>query len=175
MSVFCVPPSDYCLSRGKAWPSRCSPGLKRSPSWPGNYGRWWFPELRFLYFSLPHARSESVKSWSCTTAAPVPGSPTPRELVVADASVRKCRIGLWSSWGNWFGQWSPDSPSSATAQPDPGAKPGFQSVIPRLRIQAVRLWGPNAWGSKPLSVVSMMPGPSQRQKTSASGPNSLRT
>jgi hypothetical protein len=36
MSVFRVPPSDCCLSRGKAWPSRCSPGLKRSPSWPGN-------------------------------------------------------------------------------------------------------------------------------------------
>src|SRR5271157_654624 len=36
MSVFRVPPSDCCLSRGKAWPSRCSPELKRSPSWPGN-------------------------------------------------------------------------------------------------------------------------------------------
>ncbi len=31
-----VPPSDCYLSRGKTWPSRCSPGLKRSPSWPGN-------------------------------------------------------------------------------------------------------------------------------------------
>src|SRR5271157_3847020 len=33
------------------------------------------------------------------TFAPVPGSPTPRELAVADGSVRKYRIGPWSSWG----------------------------------------------------------------------------
>ena len=32
MSVFRVPPSDCCLSKGKTWPSRCSPGRKRSPS-----------------------------------------------------------------------------------------------------------------------------------------------
>ena len=48
-------------------------------------------------------------------------------------------------------------------------------AVPRLGIQGFRLGGPNAWGSKPLSVVSIMPGPSQRQKTLASGPNSLRT
>src|SRR5208282_2981924 len=36
MSMLRVPPSDCCLSKGKTWPSRCSPGLKRSPSWPGN-------------------------------------------------------------------------------------------------------------------------------------------
>ena len=36
MSMLRVPPSDCCLSRGKTWPSRSSPGLKRSPSWPGN-------------------------------------------------------------------------------------------------------------------------------------------
>ena len=29
----------------------------------------------------------------------VPGSPTPRELAMADGSVRKYRIGPWSSWG----------------------------------------------------------------------------
>ena len=34
-----------------------------------------------------------------TTFAPVPGSPTPRELAVADGSARKYRIGPWSSWG----------------------------------------------------------------------------
>ena len=38
-----------------------------------------------VYFFLPHARSVPVKSWSCTTSAPVPGSPTPRELPVAIA------------------------------------------------------------------------------------------
>ena len=32
-------PSDCCLSKGKTWPSRCSPGRKRSPSWPGNTGQ----------------------------------------------------------------------------------------------------------------------------------------
>ena len=32
------------------------------------------------------------------TSAPVPGSPTTRELA-ADGSVRKHRIGFWSSWG----------------------------------------------------------------------------
>src|SRR5271157_4284118 len=37
--------------------------------------------------------------WSLTTYAPVPGSPTPRELAVADGSARKYRIGPWSSWG----------------------------------------------------------------------------
>jgi hypothetical protein len=64
----------------------------------------------FLYFSLPHARPGRVKIWSCTTSAPVPGSPTPRELAVADGSVRKYRLGSWSSWGSWFGQWSSDPP-----------------------------------------------------------------
>ena len=34
-----------------------------------------------------------------TTSAPVPGSPTPRELAVADGSVQSYRIGPWSSWG----------------------------------------------------------------------------
>ena len=34
--MFLVRPSSWRLSKGKAWPSRCSPGLKRSPSWPGN-------------------------------------------------------------------------------------------------------------------------------------------
>ena len=67
------------------------------------------------------------------------------------------------------------TPGGFSEQPDPRAKPGFRSLIPRPGIQGFRLWGPNAWGSKPLSVVSIMPGPSQRQKTSASGPNSLRT
>src|SRR5271157_4024305 len=33
------------------------------------------------------------------TFAPVPGSPTPRELAVADGSIRKYRIRPWSSWG----------------------------------------------------------------------------
>ena len=31
--------------------------------------------------------------------SPVPGSPRPRELAVADGSVRKYRMGPWSSWG----------------------------------------------------------------------------
>ena len=30
------PAKQLALSKGKGWPSRCSPGLKRSPSWPGN-------------------------------------------------------------------------------------------------------------------------------------------
>ena len=34
--MFLVRLSSWCLSRGETWPSRCSPGLKRSPSWPGN-------------------------------------------------------------------------------------------------------------------------------------------
>ena len=34
--MFLVRPSGWRLSKGKGWPSRCSPGLKRSPSWPGN-------------------------------------------------------------------------------------------------------------------------------------------
>ena len=54
-------------------------------------------------FLLPHARSVRVKRWSCITSAPVPGSPTPRELAVADESVRKYRIGLSSSWGAGLG------------------------------------------------------------------------
>src|SRR5271157_5498033 len=67
------------------------------------------------------------------------------------------------------------TPGGFSEQPDPGAKPGFQSLIPRLGIQAVRLCGPNAWGSRSLSVVAIVPGPSQTLNTSASGPNSLRT
>jgi len=51
----------------------------------------------------------------------------------------------------------------------------IESTIRGPGIQGFRLWGPNAWGSRSLSVVSIMPGPSQTQKTSASGPNSLRT
>src|SRR5271157_4373576 len=39
MSVFRVPPSDCCLSRGKTWPSRYSPGLileqRLRLKWPG--------------------------------------------------------------------------------------------------------------------------------------------
>ena len=31
-----VPPSDCGLSRGKTWPSGCSPGRNRSPRWPGS-------------------------------------------------------------------------------------------------------------------------------------------
>jgi len=35
VGVLC--PAKRLLSQqSKAWPSRCSPGLKRSPSWPGN-------------------------------------------------------------------------------------------------------------------------------------------
>ena len=41
--------------------------------------------------------------------------PTPREQAVADGSVRKLRISPWSSWGSWFGQWSSEPPSFATA------------------------------------------------------------
>ena len=43
------------------------------------------------------SRSGPVRSLA--TFAPVPGSPTPRELAVADGSVRSYRIGPWSSWG----------------------------------------------------------------------------
>src|SRR5208337_1628752 len=60
-------------------------------------------------------------------------------------------------------------------QPDSGAKPGFQTLVPRSGFQGFRLWGPNAWGSRSLSVVAIVPGPSQTLNTSASGPNSLRT
>ncbi len=52
---------------------------------------------------------------SLTTFAPVPGSPTPRELAMADGSVRKYRIGPWSSWGNG---------GSLDAQSDPPRKMG---------------------------------------------------
>ena len=34
--LFLVRLSSWRLSKGKGWPSMCSPGLKRSPSWPGN-------------------------------------------------------------------------------------------------------------------------------------------
>ena len=34
--LFLVRLSSWHFSKGKGWPSRCSPGLKRSPSWPGN-------------------------------------------------------------------------------------------------------------------------------------------
>src|SRR5208337_4091131 len=48
------------------------------------------------------------------TFAPVPGSPTPRELAMAEGSVRKHRIGPWSSWG--FGErCRPERPSSGRA------------------------------------------------------------
>src|SRR5208337_3911052 len=42
----------------------------------------------FLYFSLPHARPVPVRSWSCTTLAPVPGSPTALELGFSHVTVR---------------------------------------------------------------------------------------
>jgi len=64
---------------------------------------------RLLPFSTTRP-SSTGESWSCTTSAPVPGSTTPREQAVAHGSVRKLRIGPWSSWGSWFGQWSPDQP-----------------------------------------------------------------
>ena len=47
-------------------------------------------------------RKLSMTGWrggSLTTSVPVPGSPTPRELAVADGSVRNYRIGPWSLWG----------------------------------------------------------------------------
>ena len=34
--MFLVRLSSWRLSKGKGWPSRCSPGLKRSPSWPAS-------------------------------------------------------------------------------------------------------------------------------------------
>jgi len=41
-----------------------------------------------LYYSLPHACPVPVKSWSCTTSAPVPGSPSARELDLGHVTLR---------------------------------------------------------------------------------------
>ncbi len=68
------------------------------------------------------------------------------------------------------------NPSDQAAGP-PGA--AGLSVLGRrnrpAKYQRVRLWGPNARGSKPSSEVSSLPEPSHTEMTSASGPNSLRT
>src|SRR5271157_3520710 len=70
------------------------------------------------------SRSGPVRSLA--TFAPVPGSPTPRELAVAYGSVRKYRMGPWSSWGirpeNGQRPVGDGQPGMVTSGPEPAGR-----------------------------------------------------
>src|SRR5271166_1618053 len=71
----------------------------RTGEGPSSY-RWIDQATLYFWRTLPcNSITDLLASCAVSTFAPVPGSPTPRELAVADGSVRKYRIGPWSLWG----------------------------------------------------------------------------
>src|SRR5271165_4110223 len=86
MSVFRVPPSDCCLSRGETWPSRCSPGRKQSASWPGN---------------TRSAGSSSINRFTPPRRLSAQPSHTQVNPTTSSSTYRSPRLGC----GNWSWPW----------------------------------------------------------------------